>query len=77
LRAWVEGLWFDRVGTDGRGEAWRGVFVNARVGWQFASGLGAFVLGENLLDTRFESVRGLPTPGRVVWVGLSLDVDED
>ena len=27
--------------------------------------------------TRFESVRGLTTPGRVVWAGLSVDVDED
>ncbi len=77
LRAWAEALWFDRSGVDARGEAWRGVFVNARVGWQFHSGLGVFVLGENLLDTRFESARGLPTPGRVAWLGLSLDVDED
>lgn len=77
LRAWAEALWFDRTGTDARGEAWRGVFVNARVGWQFSSGLGVFALGENLLGTRFESARGLPTPGRVVWLGLALDVDED
>ena len=77
LRAWAEALWFDRSGVDGRGEPWQGVFVNARVGWQFHSGVGAFVLGENLLGTRFESVRGLTTPGRVVWAGLSVDVDED
>ena len=77
LRAWAEALWFEREGTDARGEAWRGVFVNARVGWQFSSGLGVFALGENLLGTRFESARGLPTPGRVVWLGLALDVDED
>jgi hypothetical protein len=77
LRAWLEALWFERSGTDGRGEPWRGVFVNARIGWQFRQGVGAFLLGENLTDTRFESVRGLPTPGRVLWLGLSLDVDED
>lgn len=77
LRAWAEALWFDRSGVDARGEPWQGVFVNARVGWQFPSGLGVFALGENLLDTRFESARGLPTPGRVAWLGLSIDVDED
>jgi vitamin B12 transporter len=77
LRAWAEALWFDRSGVDARGEPWQGVFVNARVGWQFQSGLGVFVLGENLLDTRFETARGLPTPGRVAWLGLSIDVDED
>lgn len=77
LRAWAEALWFDRSGVDARGEPWQGVFVNARVGWQFPSGIGVFALGENLLDTRFESARGLPTPGRVAWLGLSIDVDED
>lgn len=77
LRAWAEAVWFDRSGVDARGEAWRGFFVNARVGWQFTSGVGAFALGENLLDTRFETLRGLPTPGRVVWIGLAVDVDED
>ena len=77
LRAWAEALWFDRNGVDARGEPWQGVFVNARVGWQFQSGLGVFALGENLADTRFESARGLPTPGRVAWLGVSLDVDED
>ncbi len=77
LRAWVEALWFDRSGVDARGEAWQGVFVNARVGWQFASGVGAFALLENALDTRFETARGLPTPGRIAWLGVSVDVDED
>ena len=77
LRAWAEALWFDRAGVDARGEPWRGLFVNARVGWQFSSGVGAFALGENLLDTRFETLRGLSTPGRVLWVGVALDVDED
>ncbi len=76
-RAWAEALWFDRNGTDSAGRAWQGVFVNARVGRQFASGVGVFALAENLLDLRFESVRGVLTPGRTVWLGVSLDVDED
>lgn len=76
-RAWAEALWFDRNGTDSAGRAWQGVFVNARVGRQFASGVGVFALAENLLDLRFESVRGVLTPGRTVWIGVALDVDED
>ncbi len=76
-RAWAEALWFDRNGTDSSGRAWQGVFVNARVGRQFASGVGVFALAENLLDLRFESVRGVLTPGRTVWIGVALDVDED
>lgn len=77
LRAWGEGLWFDRVGYDGLDRPWQGFLVNARAGYELWRGVGAFVLGENLLDARFESVRGLPFPGRTLWVGVSLDVDED
>lgn len=76
-RAWAEALWFDRNGADSAGRAWQGVFVNARVGRQFASGVGVFAMAENLLDLRFETVRGVLTPGRTVWIGFALDVDED
>ena len=76
-RAWAEALWFDRNGADSSGRAWQGVFVNARVGRQLGSGVGVFALAENLLDLRFESVRGVLTPGRTVWIGVALDVDED
>lgn len=76
-RAWAEALWFDRNGADSAGRPWRGVFVNARIGRQFASGVGVFALAENLLDLRYESVRGVLTPGRTVWVGVALDMDED
>jgi outer membrane cobalamin receptor len=77
VRAWAEALWFDRTGTNSVGTAWQGIFLNARVGWQSASGFGFFALGENLTDTRFESARGVPSPGRTLWVGVALDMDED
>lgn len=77
LRAWVEGLYFERSGVDAAGARWQGFFLNARAGYEIGRAVSGFVAAENLLDTRFESVRGLPTPGRTLWVGISLDLDED
>lgn len=76
-RAWAEGLYFERAGVDGAGQRWEGFIVNARVGYEVGRNVSGFVAGENLLDARFESVRGLPTPGRTLWLGVSLDLDED
>ncbi|MBI5514991.1 MAG: TonB-dependent receptor [Deltaproteobacteria bacterium] len=77
LRAWVEGLYFDREGVDSAGRPWQGFFVNARLGHRIYRELSVYGMVENLLGTTFETVRGLPTPGTTLWAGLSVDWDED
>jgi vitamin B12 transporter len=48
------------------------VLVNAKVGYEPITGLELYVRGENLLDEKYQVVRGYGTPGASVYGGFSM-----
>ncbi len=48
------------------------VLVNAKVGYEPIDGLEVYVRGENLLDQKYQVVRGYGTPGASVYGGFSM-----
>jgi|GEM_PF-184789 len=51
------------------------VLLNAKFSYDIRPGLTAYVRGENLLDEKYETVRGYGTPGLSVYGGLTFNVD--
>ncbi len=48
------------------------VLVNAKVGYEPIDGLEVYVRGENLLDEKYQVVRGYGTPGASVYGGFTM-----
>ena len=48
------------------------MLVNAKVGYEPIDGLEVYVRGENLLDQKYQVVRGYGTPGASVYGGFSM-----
>ena len=48
------------------------VLVNAKVGYESIDGLEVYVRGENLLDEKYQVVRGYGTPGASVYGGFTM-----
>jgi vitamin B12 transporter len=48
------------------------VLVNAKVGYEPIEGLEIYVRGENLLDEKYQVVRGYGTPGASVFGGFTM-----
>ncbi len=46
------------------------VLVNAKVGYSPMEGMEIYVRGENLLDEKYQVVRGYGTPGASVYGGF-------
>lgn len=48
------------------------VLVSAKIGYEFMPGVTAYVRGENLLDEKYETVRGYGTAGASVYGGFTM-----
>ncbi|WKW52018.1 TonB-dependent receptor plug domain-containing protein [Rhodomicrobium lacus] len=51
------------------------VLLNAKFSYDIRPGFTAYVRGENLLDEKYETVRGYNTPGLSVYGGITFNVD--